>query len=56
MTLPLAPKQNKKGSRYRRLMEIRSRNSFRKKGLDSKSEVLGTDLKRYTYKDWIILL
>jgi hypothetical protein len=36
-------------------MEIRSMNSFRKCGLDPKGEVLGTDFKRYTFKDWIII-
>jgi len=37
-------------------MEIRSRNSFRKKGWNpKKTTVKGTDFKDYSYKDWIII-
>jgi hypothetical protein len=49
---------NKSSSRYRRLMEIRSRNSFRKKGFTNvkTSYILDIDLNKLMYKDWIILI
>lgn len=48
---------NKKTSRYRRLMEIRSRNSFRKRGLDPKKPFVITTFrgeKEISYKEWPI--
>lgn len=51
-------KMNKKSSRYRRLMEIRSKNSFKRHGLDPKKSITITTYegeKQYSYKDQIII-
>jgi hypothetical protein len=46
---------NKKGNKYRKLMEIRSRNSFRENGYNPKKCKITTLEGVFTYKDWIVL-
>lgn len=49
---------NKKSRKYIKLMEIRSRNSFRKFGMEPKKSITITTIygeKSYSYKNWIII-